>query len=144
MRWVRVKNVFSNNAIWIDASRPVTRKKIKAWRVKMQHLTRACGDSLGGCGPQHNPDQYAALLKRVDRVLMSGVDEVKAPGGYQVDLTINVHAGPQWWKTQIFPDREQATKAAKEFRSMFGIDTPVRYTESEPTITFEEWDALGW
>lgn len=64
MTRVTIRNDFTGNAITVDASRPVTAKKVRAWRSKLHAADCTSGDTLGGRGPQSDPEAYEELLER--------------------------------------------------------------------------------
>jgi len=78
MTKVTIRNEFAGNEITVDASKPVTAKKIRAWRSKLHAADCTSGDSLGGRGKQDDPEAYDALLMRAERVLMTGVEQFDA------------------------------------------------------------------
>lgn len=75
MTKVTIRNEFTGNEITVDASKPVTAKKVKAWRSKLHAADCKSGDDLGGRGKQADPDAYEALLIRAQRVVATGRDE---------------------------------------------------------------------
>ena len=75
MTKVIIRNEFTGSEITVDASKPVTAKKVKAWRNKLHTADCISGDDLGGRGKQADPDAYHALLMRAQRVAATGRDE---------------------------------------------------------------------
>lgn len=75
MTKVTIRNEFTGNEITVDAGKPVTAKKVKAWRSKLHAADCKSGDSLGGRGKQADPEAYEALLMRAERVVCTGIDE---------------------------------------------------------------------
>ena len=69
---VTIRNDFTGNEIRVDASRPVTAKKVKAWRSKLHAPDCTSGDDLGGRGKQEDPEAYEALLLRAQQVAATG------------------------------------------------------------------------
>lgn len=75
MSKVTIRNEFTGNEITVDASKPVTAKKVKAWRSKLHAADCTSGDDLGGRGKQADPEAYEALLLRAQQVVATGRDE---------------------------------------------------------------------
>ena len=75
MSKVTIRNEFTGNEITVDASKPVTAKKVKAWRNKLHAADCTSGDDLGGRGKQADQAAYDALLVRAQRVVATGRDE---------------------------------------------------------------------
>ena len=75
MNKVTIQNDFTGCAIGVDSSKPVTAKKVQAWRSKLHAANCTSGDDLGGRGKQADQDAYAALLLRAQRVAATGRDE---------------------------------------------------------------------
>jgi len=75
MSKVTIRNEFTGREITVDASKPLTAKKIKAWRSKLHGADCTSGDDLGGRGRQADADAYEALLSRAQQVVATGVDE---------------------------------------------------------------------
>jgi len=75
MSKVTIRNEFTGNEITVDASKPVTVKKVKAWRSKLHAADCTSGDDLGGRGKQADPEAYEALVVRAQRVVATGRDE---------------------------------------------------------------------
>lgn len=72
---VTIRNEFTGNEITVDASKPVTAKKVKAWRSKLHAADCTSGDELGGRGKQADPEAYEALLLRAQQVVATGRGE---------------------------------------------------------------------
>jgi hypothetical protein len=68
-----IRNDFTNCSAKINASKPLTKRKIMALRRNM--LSNGCcsGDELGGRGNQD--EGYESFLLRAQYVMMSGTDE---------------------------------------------------------------------
>ena len=75
MTKITIRNEFTGNEITVDSSRPLTAKKIKAWRSKLHTATCISGDDLGGRGKQDDQAAYEALLVRAQQVAATGRDE---------------------------------------------------------------------
>ena len=75
MTKVTIRNEFTGNEITVDASKPITAKKVAAWRSKLHAADCTSGDDLGGRGKQADQKAYEALLSRVQRVVSTGNDE---------------------------------------------------------------------
>ena len=72
MSKVTIRNEFTGNEISVDASKPLTAKKIASWRSKLHAADCTSGDDLGGRGKQSDEDAYSQLLQRAQRVLATG------------------------------------------------------------------------
>jgi hypothetical protein len=77
MNKVTIRNDFSRKSITVNASKPITAKKVASWRKKLHAAGCTSGDDLGGRGPQDDPKEYAALLARAQRVLATKIDETQ-------------------------------------------------------------------
>ena len=75
MTKVTISNEFTGNKITVDSSKPVTAKKVAAWRSKLHAANCTSGDELGGRGKQADPEAYEALLLRAQQVVATGRDE---------------------------------------------------------------------
>ena len=75
MSKVTIRNEFTGNEITVDAGKPVTAKKVKAWRSRLHTADCTSGDDLGGRGKQDNQAAYDALLVRAQQVVATGRDE---------------------------------------------------------------------
>lgn len=76
MSAIKIRNNFTGSEITVDASKPVTAKKILAWRSKLHAADCTSGDDLGGRGKQAHQEAYDALLSRAQRVVATGQDEI--------------------------------------------------------------------
>jgi hypothetical protein len=65
-----IRNDFTGRQITVDASKPISLKKLSAWRRKLHCLDCMSGDDLGGRGPQDNPEAYKALLLKAQRLII--------------------------------------------------------------------------
>lgn len=72
MNKVTIRNEFTGNKITVDASKPLTAKKIASWRSKLHAADCTSGDDLGGRGKQDDHEAYLQLLTRAQRVLSTG------------------------------------------------------------------------
>lgn len=75
MNKITIQNEFTGRAITVDASKPLTAKKIASWRNKLQAKGCTSGDTLGGRGRQENAEAYEALLSRAEQVAATRCDE---------------------------------------------------------------------
>jgi len=75
MTKVTIHNEFTGREITVDASKPVTAKKVASWRSKLHASDCKSGDDLGGRGKQADPEAYEALLLRAQQVVATGRDE---------------------------------------------------------------------
>jgi hypothetical protein len=75
---MRIRNEFTGREISVDASRPLTLAKIRAWRRKLHAQDCTSGDDLGGRGPQDDQAGYDALLERAQGVVSSRRDEPRS------------------------------------------------------------------
>lgn len=65
MNKLRIRNDFTNRETWIDADRPLNRRKVKRIRARLCRPECRSGDILGGRGPQENPALYAEIIEKV-------------------------------------------------------------------------------
>lgn len=75
MTRVTIRNDFTNLEITVDASKPLTARKIKTWRSKLHAADCLSGDELGGRGKQADPEAYESLRDRAEQVVATGRDE---------------------------------------------------------------------
>ena len=75
MMRVKLRNDFSCAEITVDANRPLTQRKIRAWRRRLCSDECRSGDSLGGRGQQADQVAYDQLLLRAADVILSRRDE---------------------------------------------------------------------
>jgi hypothetical protein len=67
---ITITNHFTNRETTVDASRPLTKTKIKSIRRRLCSDDCCSGDDLGAAGPQQ--DGYEGLLRRAQSVLVTG------------------------------------------------------------------------
>jgi len=73
---VVISNEFTGREITVDATKPITARKIKTWRSKLHAARCTSGDDLGGRGKQVDQEAYDVFLSRAQRVAATGRDEI--------------------------------------------------------------------
>ena len=70
MSKITITNSYTSKSTTVDASKPLTKSKIKAIRRRLCSDDCTSGDDLGARGPQE--DGYASLLNRAQSIIVTG------------------------------------------------------------------------
>lgn len=75
MTKLTIANEFTGLSTVVDASKPLTTRRIRDIRRRLVAAECKSGDTLGGRGRQDNPEAYEAFLLRAEQVIATGRDE---------------------------------------------------------------------
>jgi len=71
---IKISNEFTGKSTTVNASRPLTRVKIRAIRRRLCRPECRSGDILGARGRQDEPEAYLEFLVRAEAVWAGGDD----------------------------------------------------------------------